>query len=124
MTISVPEPSQFPVQTDPYEICCECGRDIPLNELKDHVCYGLETFETDQKYLIQDNFWNIIKSHTQLSKNDIYYGFCANCSYNFVNGLCPCRLRHIINKCQLETHKNDIRILYNDDLENLKEAEK
>lgn len=97
--------------------CLKCGR---VDDLTDHYCDGMETFRLDQKYHIQDNFWNIIKSHTQLSKSDIHCGFCVNCSYYFVNGLCPCRIRHIINKCQLETHKNDIRILDDHDLEALK----
>lgn len=25
------------------------------------------------------------------------YNFCANCSYVYVNDLCPCKLNHILN---------------------------
>ena len=30
--------NEIRIRTDlvPYEICCECGLDIPLNRLKDH----------------------------------------------------------------------------------------
>lgn len=41
--------------------------------------------------------WKLIKEHTKLSKLDIYYGFCGNCSMSFVNGLCECRIRHLKN---------------------------
>ena len=41
--------------------------------------------------------WKLIKENTKMSKLDIHYGFCGNCSMTFVDGFCECRIRHLKN---------------------------
>ena len=45
----------------------------------------------------QKTFWKLVKDHTKMSKLDVHYGFCGNCSMTFVDGFCTCRIRHLKN---------------------------
>ena len=69
----------------------------------------MDQFETS---LIGESYrpdlWKIIKKGMKMTKADCNYGFCGNCSYTFVNDLCPCRIESIQNQIKefLEAVKN------------------
>ena len=49
------------------------------------------------------SFQDIVEYWTNKTKDDM----CYNCSYIFVNGLCPCKIEHINNEVKKMRDKNE-----------------
>lgn len=80
-------------ETD-YNLKCGNCKSSNLKEIPNMEKFEIRIIHENNK----SNTWKIIQRITKMSKEDVYYGFCGNCSFNFVNGLCPCRIENLNKK--------------------------